>query len=129
MWSLFPNLISQEPSFNLENFFKHLESAYIGRNVLYSHELTSTQTILKDMFRDFQFGLLCIADKQSAGHGRSKNKWVSPYGCLTFSFKTYITNQRDLPMVQYLSTIVMCHSLEHVYNTGVPISFLLQFRI
>lgn len=91
----------------------------MGKNLLYSHELTSTQSILKDNFRDFQSGLLCVADKQTAGKGRSKNKWDSPYGCLMFSYKTSITEQKDLPMLQYLVTLVMCNSLEAVYNTGV----------
>ena len=50
----------------------------MGRNLLYSHELTSTQSILKDNFRDYQSGLLCVADKQTAGRGRSSNKWDSP---------------------------------------------------
>lgn len=40
-----------------------------------------------------------------------------------FSFKTYIENQRDLPLLQYLATLVMCSSLEAVYDTGVA-SFL-----
>lgn len=91
----------------------------MGRNLLYSHELSSTQTILKERFRGIQSGLACVADKQTAGRGRSTNKWNSPYGCLMFSFKTEITHQRDLPMVQYLATLVMCNSLEAVYNTGV----------
>lgn len=93
----------------------------MGRNLLYSHELTSTQSILKDNFRNFQSGLLCVADKQTAGKGRSKNKWDSPYGCLMFSYKTYITEQSDLPLLQYLVTLVMCNSLEAVYNTGVGV--------
>ena len=90
---------------------------------MYSHELSSTQTILQDSFRGFQNGLVCIADKQTAGRGRNTNKWNSPYGCLMFSFKTQITNQRDLPMVQYLATLVMCNSLEAIYNTGVRYIF------
>ena len=103
----------------IENFYKHLHSKYMGRTLLYGHELTSTQTILSDNFKDYQSGLVCIADKQNAGRGRSSNKWDSPYGCLMFSFKTYITNGRDLPMLQYLTTLVMCNSLEDIYNTGV----------
>lgn len=91
----------------------------MGRNIIYSHELSSTQTILNDNFRGFQSGLVCVADKQTQGRGRSTNKWSSPYGCLMFSFKTQITNQRDLPMLQYLATLVMCNSLEAIYNTGV----------
>ena len=93
---------------NIENFYKHLHSKYMGRTLLYG-----------DNFKDYQSGLVCSADKQNAGRGRSSNKWDSPYGCLMFSFKTYITNGRDLPMLQYLTTLVMCNSLEDIYNTGV----------
>lgn len=99
----------------------------MGRTILYGHELTSTQTILMDNFRDYQSGLVCIADKQVAGRGRSANKWDSPYGCLMFSFKTYITHQRDLPMLQYLTTLVMCNSLEDIYNTGVLLDSMDHF--
>ena len=38
-----------------------------------------------------------------------------------FSYKTYITEQSDLPLLQYLVTLVMCNSLEAVYNTGVGV--------
>lgn len=103
----------------------------MGHTLLYSHELTSTQTILMDNFRNYQSGLVCVADKQISGHGRSTNKWDSPYGCLMFSFKTHITNPRDLPMLQYLTTLVMCNSLEDIYKTGVhpSLHFHLIYRI
>ena len=103
----------------MSNFYKQLHTTEMGRNLLYSHELSSTQVILNSKFRGIQSGLVCDADKQTNGHGRSTNKWNSPYGCLMFSFKTQITNQRDLPMLQYLATLIMCNSLESVYNTGV----------
>ena len=41
---------------NIENFYKHLHSKYMGRTLLYGHELTSTQTILSDNFKDYQSG-------------------------------------------------------------------------
>lgn len=43
-----------------------------------------------------------------------------------FSFKTYIENQRDLPLLQYLATLVMCSSLEAVYDTGVAYSLCIS---
>ena len=62
-----------------------------------------------------------MAEKQTGGKGRAENQWGSPYGCLMFSYKTYITEQSDLPLLQYLVTLVMCNSLEAVYNTGVGV--------
>ena len=42
---------------------------------------------------------------QSKGKGRGENQWVSPPGCLCFSFKCSLSDPLKLPFLQYLVTL------------------------
>ncbi len=58
---------------------------FIGKNILYFKETTSTQDIIKEKAYELEEGTVIIAQKQTKGRGRRGRMWVSMPGTLNFS--------------------------------------------
>jgi biotin---protein ligase len=100
------------PPFNLASFFGNLRArTTLGSLLCYARVIGSTQTFLTARFGGVQEGLLCVADVQSAGRGRSANMWESPAGSLSFSFKSAFRDAKNLPFVQYLASLAVVRAL------------------
>ncbi|KAK8814309.1 hypothetical protein WA158_008171 [Blastocystis sp. Blastoise] len=99
---------------NIKLYFDHLNSITLGRNIIYSHQLQSTQTLLFNRLKDFEGDLACVTDIQFGGKGRNDHIWTSPYGCLMFSFKTQIDKAYNLCFMQYLSCIAMVRAIKQI---------------
>ncbi|CAG9112896.1 unnamed protein product [Plutella xylostella] len=69
--------------FNTVDYFDNLTSAAVGRLVIYSDVMTSTQTLANSA--RLGHGLAFVARRQTGGRGRGGNHWVSPPGqaCVT----------------------------------------------
>lgn len=63
-----------------------LRTKYLGRNILFSREVDSTNDWAKELAQyGAQEGTVVIAETQMKGHGRLGREWVSPTGGLWFS--------------------------------------------
>ena len=48
------------------------------------------------------------------GIGRKSNAWVSPIGCLMFSYKSALTNSKYIGLAQYLEALVTCKAIKEL---------------
>ncbi|KAK8805615.1 hypothetical protein WA158_002271 [Blastocystis sp. Blastoise] len=99
---------------DLDDYFSNLKTKELGRLVLYGEKISSTQTLLMNKFKFFQKGLVAITDEQFKGRGRTSNKWVSPRGCLMFSFKMQLINGNYLCFVQYIISIAIIRAIKQM---------------
>lgn len=65
----------------------YLRTQWLGRNYLYEPEVTSTNTVLKELAeQDAPHGMVVAAGNQTAGKGRLGRKWSSaPYSGIWYS--------------------------------------------
>ncbi|KAK4878109.1 hypothetical protein RN001_010615 [Aquatica leii] len=104
-----PVLIHACPSnFSTVKYFGTLNTNSIGRLVVYSDVVTSTQFVVANKLAH---GFAVIARQQTQGVGRSSNTWLSPLGCAMFSLQLHVPLQttlgRSLPLVQHLVMIAV----------------------
>mmetsp|Transcript_25077 Transcript_25077/g.41305 ORF Transcript_25077/g.41305 Transcript_25077/m.41305 type:complete len:326 (-) Transcript_25077:123-1100(-) len=98
--------------FDFRSYFSSLKTSSFGRTVVYGHELTSTQHLIRESFGGFPAeGLLALANRQTAGKGRGGNTWTSPFGCLMFSLCFKETEGLRVPLLQYLVSLSIVTSV------------------
>ncbi|KXS18005.1 hypothetical protein M427DRAFT_68150 [Gonapodya prolifera JEL478] len=87
----------------------------LGRALWYGEVLPSTQTVLDrnpkfaSLLRD---GFTTVATHQTASRARGRNSWISPVGCLQFSF--LLRHPREAPPVVFVQYIVAISTVEAV---------------
>ncbi|TMW66384.1 hypothetical protein Poli38472_004149 [Pythium oligandrum] len=100
-----------------QELFSRLRTKTLGGIVLFSPAMASTQTFLHETFRPAApAGVVCYTAHQLQGKGRGTNTWVSPEGCLTFSFRSSFTDGASLPFVQYLVSLAIVKAVESVHE-------------
>ena len=87
-----------------------------GRRLLVAAETSSTQEVLRGPLFDGweNWRLAFVADRQSAGRGRGANRWVSPEGCLMWSFQLVQLDGARLPMLQYLVALAAVRAVRQL---------------
>jgi biotin--protein ligase len=86
-----------------------------GRRLIHVPEITSTQDVLRDKFDGWDgWRLAIVTDRQLQGRGRGENKWVSPEGCLMWSFQVIQTNGTFLSMLQYLVALALVKAVKRL---------------
>ncbi len=87
-----------------------------GRRLIVAAETTSTQEVLRGpLFDGWEpWRLVFVADQQRAGRGRGANTWVSPSGCLMWSFQVVQTDGTRLPMLQYVVALAVVRALRRL---------------
>lgn len=108
-----------ESVFNLEAFDIKLDTEYIGRNFIYSEEVSSTNAFLLDKAAGNIHGTTLLAEKQNKGHGRKERMWYSMKGLnLTFSIlltnKKYFTKKFNL--INFAAGLAVALSIENLYQ-------------
>jgi biotin--protein ligase len=95
--------------FDVRKFCGLLATRTLGRTLLYSDQVTSTQTLLFDKLYllPASRGPLFLCHQQVAGKGRGGNSWESPAGCLMFTLKISLIDPSQLAFVQYLASLSM----------------------
>ncbi|CAG8433526.1 6288_t:CDS:2 [Diversispora eburnea] len=112
--------------FNVDKYFKILNKSRnyslnyefeFGSIVLYGEVVTSTQTLLDKnvkLTQKLPNGFVTLAAQQVEGRGRGKNTWISPPGCLLFSFvMRHSLNNKAAPVVfiQYLLSLAVVEAV------------------
>uniref|UniRef100_A0A0D3F160 BPL/LPL catalytic domain-containing protein n=1 Tax=Oryza barthii TaxID=65489 RepID=A0A0D3F160_9ORYZ len=91
-----------------------LRASRFGRWMLWSPRLASTHDLVTQNFAKLPVGVVCVADVQFKGRGRSKNVWESPPGCLMFSFTSQMEDARKLPLMQYVVCLAMTEAIKEL---------------
>ncbi|RCV05344.1 hypothetical protein SETIT_1G076200v2 [Setaria italica] len=98
-----------------------LRARRFGRWMLWSPRIGSTQDLIAQNFAKLPVGVVCVADVQFKGRGRSKNVWESPPGCLMFSFTSQMQDARKLPLMQYVVCLSMTEAIKELCRAkGLP---------
>ena len=103
------------------NLRKKFESCPVGSNIIYYHELPSTQKFLKNMvensMENIESGTSVIALEQTEGIGKANNVWYSPKGGIWLSiFLKKKMHPSKLFEVLLLSSLAICESIESISN-------------
>ncbi|KAF0919466.1 hypothetical protein E2562_029467 [Oryza meyeriana var. granulata] len=101
-------------AFDAGAYMAALRVSRFGRWMLWSPRLTSTHDLVTRNFAKLPVGVVCVADVQFNGRGRSKNVWESPAGCLMFSFTSQMEDARKLPLMQYVACLAMTEAIKEL---------------
>ncbi len=83
-----------------------LNAVPLGSILIHGDNIESTQTLSQGPFLQMPLGCVIVADQQRNGRGRGSNSWVSPPGCLVFTFTTTAPGP-VIPCLQYLACIAL----------------------
>ncbi|KAJ8954187.1 hypothetical protein NQ318_005782 [Aromia moschata] len=109
-----PVFIHSCPSnFSTVNYFEALETDHIGRLVIYTDVMSSSQVVVG---RTLCHGLAVIPRQQTRAIGRSSNSWISPVGSANFSLQLHIAKASPLgkviPLTQHLVIVAIVHAIK-----------------
>ena len=97
------------------------KGCFIGKNILYFKETTSTQDILKEKAYELEEGTVAVAKRQTKGRGRRGRMWVSMPGTLNFS--VLLKPNMDQTKLTNFSLVAGVSIAEAVINsTGISVS-------
>lgn len=111
-----PNCVA----FNLQEYWRHLQSSRLGRVIIFSHTVMSTQVIMEKIsaLSSLSDGVLVIATRQTQGKGRGGNQWLSPEGCMMFSLAASIKISshlgKRLPFLQHIAAVAVVNAIREV---------------
>jgi len=107
-----------ESEFNLEIFDIKLDTDIIGRNFIYSEEVTSTNTLLLDKTIANIHGTTLLAEKQSKGHGRKDRLWYSMKG-MNLTYSVLLTNKKyfnkQFNLINLAAGLTIALSIENLF--------------
>lgn len=111
--------------FSPKEYLNHLDTTEIGRNLLYTPRIGSTQTFLQDndsLSGSLPHGTILLAGEQTKGRGRGGNKWISPplRSSLQFTFVINHTDMNTLSLLQMVTAISIVQAVRKL-RPGVPI--------
>ncbi|XP_003566181.1 biotin--protein ligase 2 [Brachypodium distachyon] len=103
-----------DAGFDAGAYMGALRARRFGRWMLWSPRMGSTHDLVSQNFAKLPVGVVCVADVQFKGRGRSKNVWESPPGCLMFSFTSQMSDARKLPLMQYVVCLAMAEAIKEL---------------
>ncbi|KAM9969987.1 hypothetical protein ACTFIR_001825 [Dictyostelium discoideum] len=110
--------------FNINQYFQGLKSILFGNQIIHSKLLSSTQSLSLKYLSNTKQGIVVVSDQQTNGKGRGGNQWVSPMGCLLYSFKCKQTDGTKLPFLQYVAGLALIEAIH-----SFPIASDLNVRL
>lgn len=88
-----------------------LNTRFIGQNLLYYPNLTSTMDIARrQAMKKAPEGTAVIADRQTRGKGRLNRTWISPEGNIAVSIILYPT-KKYLPSLTIMASLAVLNSI------------------
>ena len=95
---------------------KGLKTRYVGKNLYVFSEVGSTNTIAKFLSKNgIENGSVVIAEKQTAGRGRSGKSWESPLGGIWLSIiLTPDVDYSKIPLITLATGVAVAKTLEEI---------------
>ncbi|XP_050672410.1 biotin--protein ligase isoform X2 [Leptidea sinapis] len=108
-------------NFSTVEYFDNLTSSILGRVIIYSDVMTSTQAVLNDRLSS---GVGAVCRRQTAGRGRGGNLWISPLGQAIISLQVWCKMTPTVPLVQHASALaavraLRCHPDYHHFDIRI----------
>lgn len=104
--------------FNIEDFDIKLETKTIGRNFIYSDDISSTNSYLAENSKKLNHGTTILSEFQHDGKGRLNRPWLSNKGQnLTFSIllKKNIENS-NINHINLAASLAVSSAIENLYQ-------------
>uniref|UniRef100_A0A0N4Z5Y4 BPL/LPL catalytic domain-containing protein n=1 Tax=Parastrongyloides trichosuri TaxID=131310 RepID=A0A0N4Z5Y4_PARTI len=114
-------------TFNVSEYMENLQTNKIGKLLIHTDVCTTTLDISKGLSEALPTNedpIVVTANYQTSGVGRSGNQWLSPKGCLMFSFNytvswesklskklTFIQHVLAVAIVDAIRTVVGAHDI------------------
>uniref|UniRef100_A0A0N5C785 BPL/LPL catalytic domain-containing protein n=1 Tax=Strongyloides papillosus TaxID=174720 RepID=A0A0N5C785_STREA len=121
------------PHFNRNEYFTSLHTEKLGRLLLHSDVCTTTLDINNALLAAFPKNtspIVVTANYQTSGIGRSGNQWISPKGCLMFSYNYDISSNsflsKRITFVQHILAVAIVdaiHALVDVEDLPLKIKW------
>lgn len=95
---------------------KDLNTKYVGKNLYVFSEVSSTNTIAKFLSQNgIENGSVVIAEKQTAGRGRSGKSWESPLGGIWLSaILTPDVDYSKIPLITLATGVAVAKTFEKI---------------
>ncbi|MBE6501750.1 MAG: biotin--[acetyl-CoA-carboxylase] ligase [Methanobrevibacter thaueri] len=95
---------------------KDLDTKFVGQNLYIYREVNSTNTIAKFLSQNgIGNGSVVIAEKQTAGRGRSGKTWESPLGGIWLSIiLTPNVDYSNIPLITLATGVAVAKTLERI---------------
>lgn len=102
---------------NLNKLQDALQTRVLGRTILFSREIGSTNERAKELARlGASEGTVVISETQAHGYGRNKRTWVSPEGGLWFSMILRPKlKPREAPKLTFIAGLAVAEILRELY--------------
>ncbi|MDD5621856.1 MAG: biotin--[acetyl-CoA-carboxylase] ligase [Actinomycetota bacterium] len=117
-------------NFNLSRYNKYLETAYIGKNIIYLKKVDSTNNFALRLIKNRKEenenpdGTVILAETQEKGRGRLERNWLSPSGGLWFTLILRTTlKEKELPEV----VLIAAYSVTAVLKAGYGIDAIIKW--
>lgn len=113
-------LLEQPERLNLSGWEEQLNTAFIGKNIHYYKQITSTQKLALELARkEASEGTTVIAEEQTEGRGRFDRTWYSPLGKGLY-FSIVLKPKMPLqfiPQLTLLFSVALCRTIRQ--ETGL----------
>jgi len=89
---------SSSTAFDVDRYFDLLSTKSLGKVLIYAPVCESTHLVGRSLSTALPAfdGILVVAGSQTKGKGRGGNEWISPKGCLMFTFNFNIPLESEL---------------------------------
>jgi BirA family biotin operon repressor/biotin-[acetyl-CoA-carboxylase] ligase len=109
----------------IEKITAQLKTDFIGREIIYSEKLSSTNTTAKEQAeRDVKEGTTIIAEAQTKGKGRLERRWVSPKGgvWLSIILRPHMSPE-DAAKIALTTAVAAAKTLRKLYGLNAEIKW------
>ncbi|MCB9209028.1 MAG: biotin--[acetyl-CoA-carboxylase] ligase [Ignavibacteriales bacterium] len=104
--------------FNIENFDIKLETENLGRNFIYTEEISSTNSYLMKSNDEFLHGTTILSEFQNQGKGRINRPWFSEKG-QNLTFSVLLKNDLEKYNPNHISlaaSLAVSNSIENLFQ-------------
>ena len=108
--------------------YRNLQTKYIGRQIFYHKQVTSTNCMVKESIKDknmyFREGAVMIADLQTAGRGRLGRNWYSPHGGIWLTIVLFPNLEPVyIAKITLMTAVALVQSIKRLYRISVQIKW------